>query len=71
MGGSILPDGALVIAGGAGTVLVSRDNGQSFQPLDTGSTKAYAKVLLGAPNALLLLGEAGAREAPLPSAAKR
>lgn len=68
MGGSKLPDGALVIAGGAGTVLVSHDNGQSFQPLATGSTKAYAKALLGAPNALLLLGEAGAREAPLPSA---
>jgi photosystem II stability/assembly factor-like uncharacterized protein len=68
MGGSKLPDGALVIAGGAGTVLVSRDAGQSFQPVATGSTKAYAKVLLGAPNALLLLGEAGAREAPLPSA---
>ena len=68
MGGSKLPDGALVIAGGAGTVLVSRDGGQSFQPLATGSTKAYAKALLGGPNALLLLGEAGAREAPLPSA---
>ena len=68
MGGSTLPDGALVIAGGAGTVLVSRDNGQSFQPLATGTTKAYAKALLGAPNQLLLLGEAGAREVALPSA---
>ena len=68
MGGSILPDGALVIAGGAGTVLVSHDNGQSFQPLATGSTRAYAKAILGAPNALLLLGEAGARAAPMPLA---
>jgi photosystem II stability/assembly factor-like uncharacterized protein len=68
MGGSKLPDGALVIAGAAGMVLVSRDNGQSFVPLPTGSTKAYAKALLGAPNAVLLLGEAGARDVLLPSA---
>ena len=68
MGGSRLPDGALVIAGAAGMVLVSRDNGQSFVPLATGSTKAYAKALLGAPNAILLLGEAGARGVQLPSA---
>jgi photosystem II stability/assembly factor-like uncharacterized protein len=68
MGGSVLPDGALVIAGAAGTVLVSRDQGQSFVPLSTGSTKAYAKALLGGPNAVLLLGEAGVREAALPSA---
>jgi photosystem II stability/assembly factor-like uncharacterized protein len=68
MGGSKLPDGALVIAGAAGMVLVSRDNGQSFVPLDTGSTKAYSKALLGAPNAVLLLGETGARDVLLPSA---
>jgi len=68
MGGSRLPDGALVIAGAAGTVLVSRDHGQSFVPLDTHSTRAYAKAILGAPNTVMLLGEAGAREAPLPSA---
>jgi photosystem II stability/assembly factor-like uncharacterized protein len=66
MGGERMPDGTLVIAGAAGTALVSRDNGQSFQPLDTASTKAYAKALLGAPNTVLLLGEAGVRAAPLP-----
>ena len=37
MGGTRLPDGALVIAGNGGTILVSRDNGQSFVPLATGS----------------------------------
>ena len=68
MGGTKLPDGALVIAGNGGTVLVSRDNGQSFVPLATGSTKAFAKAILGPPNAVILIGETGAREAPLPLA---
>ena len=68
MGSTRLPDGALVLAGLAGTVLVSRDNGQSFVPLAGKSTKAIAAPLLGAPNALLLLGEAGARAVALPSA---
>ncbi|QJR13939.1 WD40/YVTN/BNR-like repeat-containing protein [Usitatibacter palustris] len=68
MGGTLLPDGALVVAGNAGTVLVSRDQGNSFVPLATGTTRAFSKALLGAPNAVLLLGEAGAREVPLPSA---
>ena len=68
MGATRLPDGALVLAGLAGTVLVSRDNGQSFVTLPTRSTKAIAAPLLGAPNALLLLGEAGARSVLLPSA---
>lgn len=67
MGGTKLPDGALVISGAAGTVLVSRDNGQSFSPLPTGITKAYAKPLLGAPSAVLLLGEAGARDVIIPT----
>jgi photosystem II stability/assembly factor-like uncharacterized protein len=66
MGGEKMPDGSIVIAGAAGTALVSRDNGRTFQPLETGSTKPYAKALLGAPNTLLLLGEAGVRAAPLP-----
>jgi len=67
MGGSKLPGGTLVLAGGAGTVLVSRDHGQSFVPLATGTTRTFAKALLGAPNAVILLGEAGVRSAPLPS----
>ena len=70
IGGKKLPDGAIVIAGSAGTALVSRDNGQSFVPIVTGTTKAFAKPILGAANTVLLLGEAGAREVPLPSAPK-
>ncbi len=68
MGGSKLPDGALVLAGNGGTVLVSRDNGQSFVPLATGSTKAFSRAILGPPNAVILIGETGAREAALPLA---
>jgi photosystem II stability/assembly factor-like uncharacterized protein len=66
MGGDKLPDGALVIAGAAGTALVSRDHGQSFQPVATGSTRAYAKAILGGPSAILLLGEAGVRAVTVP-----
>jgi hypothetical protein len=50
-----------VLAGAAGTALVSRDNGLSFQPLPTGTTRAFSNAVLGGPNTLLLLGEAGAR----------
>ncbi len=70
MGSTRLPDGALVLSGLAGTVLISRDNGLNFTPLPTGLTKGYAAPLLGTPNALLLVGEAGARDVLLPSAAK-
>ena len=68
MGSTRLPDGAVVISGLSGTVLVSRDNGLTFSPLPTGITKAYAAPLLGAPNALLLVGEAGARDVVLSAA---
>jgi photosystem II stability/assembly factor-like uncharacterized protein len=70
MGSTRLPDGTVVLSGLAGTVLISRDNGATFTPLPTGLTKGYAAPLLGAPNALLLVGEAGAREVMLSSAAK-
>jgi photosystem II stability/assembly factor-like uncharacterized protein len=71
MGGTRLPDGAIVLAGAAGTALVSRDNGQSFQPIPTGTTRAFSNALIGGPNAVLLLGEGGARSVTLPSGAKR
>ena len=68
MGSTRLTDGTLVLSGLAGTVLLSRDNGVSFTSLPTGLTKGYAAPLLGAPNALLLVGEAGARDVLLPVA---
>ena len=70
MGGTRLADGTLVLSGLAGMVLISRDNGQTFAPLPTGLTKGYAAPVQGAPNALLLVGEAGARDIVLPAAAK-
>ena len=69
MGATRLPDGALVLAGLSGTVMVSRDNGNSFAPFDSGSTKALSAPLLGAPNAVLLIGEAGVRDIVLSAAA--
>lgn len=66
MGGSRLPGGAIVLAGAAGTALVSRDDGRSFVALPTGTTHALAMAMLGAPNKVLLLGEAGPLEVPLP-----
>ena len=71
MGGSRLPDGTLVLAGSAGTALVSRDNGASFVPLATGTTRAWSKAVLGAPNTTMVLGEAGALEVPLARAPDR
>jgi photosystem II stability/assembly factor-like uncharacterized protein len=65
MGGSRLPDAALVVAGAAGTALVSRDSGHSFVPLATGTARAWSTAVLGAPNTALLLGETGAVEVPL------
>lgn len=70
MGSTRLPDNTLVLSGLAGTVLTSRDNGMNFTPLATGLTKGYAAPLLGAPNALLLVGEAGARDVLLSAGAK-
>ena len=71
IGGSSLPGGTMVIAGSAGTALVSRDGGKSFVPLATGTTRAFSKAILGAPDSVLLLGEGGARAVALPSAVKR
>ncbi|MEP7155991.1 MAG: YCF48-related protein [Betaproteobacteria bacterium] len=67
MGSTRLPDGTLVLSGLQGTVLTSRDNGATFTPLPTGLTKGYASPLLGAPNAIVLVGEAGARDVLLPA----
>jgi photosystem II stability/assembly factor-like uncharacterized protein len=66
MGGAKLPDGAIVLAGAGGTALLSRDNGASFVPVPTGTTRAFSQVLLGAPNTVMLFGEAGPRSVQLP-----
>ena len=53
--------------GSAGTALVSRDNGQSFVPLATGTTKVFATAVAGARDQVLLIGETGARALSLPA----
>ena len=67
MGGARLADGTIVLAGAAGAALVSRDNGQSFVPLATGTTKVFATAVAGARDQVLLIGETGARPLPLPA----
>lgn len=69
MGSTMLPDGAVALAGLAGTLMISRDNGVTFHKQDTGSTKAYSSVILGAPNAAVLVGESGVRDVVLAAAA--
>ncbi len=68
MGSTMLPDGAIALAGLAGTLMISRDNGATFAKQDTGTTKAFSSVVLGAPNAAVLVGESGARDVVLASA---
>ena len=68
MGAEKLADGALVLAGNAGTVLVSRDNGVTFTRIPAGTTRAFAKALALDGNNILLLGETGARILALPAA---
>ncbi len=68
MGGTRLADGTLVLAGAAGTALVSRDHGKSFQRLETRTTRAFSKAVDGGPQALMIMGEAGARRVPMAAA---
>ena len=65
LGSERLPDGSLVLAGAAGTALVSRDNGATFQPIETHTTRMLVKPLPGPDSTILLLGEGGPREAAL------
>ena len=67
MGATKLSDGTLILTGLAGTVLASSDNGQTFTVIPTPSTKAISVALLGSANTLLLFGETGARDVPLPA----
>jgi photosystem II stability/assembly factor-like uncharacterized protein len=69
MGSTVFPDGAVVLAGLAGTLLISNDAGASFTAQPTGTTKAFSGVVLGGPNAAVLIGEDGARDILLAKAA--
>lgn len=63
MGGAVADDGAIVLAGLGATLLVSRDQGASFTPLQPPGGKGYAALLaLGRTEPLLVVGEGGVRQ---------
>ena len=51
-----------MLAGNAGTLLVSRDNGQSFAAVPTGRRQALARALPSKADSVLVLGEGGVSE---------
>jgi photosystem II stability/assembly factor-like uncharacterized protein len=61
----VLPDGTLVLVGNAGTLLLSRDNGQSFAPVATGRRHALARALPAGAGSVVLFGEGGVTQLPL------
>ncbi len=60
MGGTTLPGGGVVLVGREGTVLESRDRGNSFTARKTADGKALAAVLRLPSGACVLVGEGGA-----------
>lgn len=77
--GTRLADGTVVLVGLAGTVLVSRDGGQSFGVHQEADRKGLAGVAPAGGNAVVVVGESGARRlelgalklaVPTPTAAK-
>lgn len=70
MGGSKLADGSIILSGLSGTLLLSKDGGKSFSALATNTTKSLAASVLGGPNAILLVGETGARDVLLSASAR-
>ena len=55
-----MPDGAIMIAGLAGVVLVSVDGGHSFRVHQESDRKGFDAVA-AAPGGIVVVGEAGAR----------
>jgi photosystem II stability/assembly factor-like uncharacterized protein len=62
MSATKLADGAIVMSGLSGTLLVSRDNGKTFAPIESGTIKPLAATVQGKGGALLVVGETGARD---------
>jgi photosystem II stability/assembly factor-like uncharacterized protein len=67
MGGTRLTDGRIVLAGIQGAAIMSKDNGVSFQPLETKSNRPFSGAVQSTGSAVVLLGEAGAVDFVLPS----
>jgi photosystem II stability/assembly factor-like uncharacterized protein len=68
MSATKLADGAIVMSGLSGTLLVSRDNGKTFAPIESGTIKPLAATVQGKGGALLVVGETGARDVALAAA---
>ena len=62
MGATRLPNGHIIITGLSGTVLQSTDNGKTFGSVNSDTIAPLAAVIAGTENALLIVGESGARE---------
>lgn len=59
MGGTTTSDGTVVLVGATGTVLVSRDAGQHFAPVNSGNSRTLSDVLALDDQHLLLFGVGG------------
>ncbi|MEJ2492603.1 MAG: hypothetical protein P8Y84_13460, partial [Desulfuromonadales bacterium] len=59
-------DGRIDLAGLAGTVLISADNGLSFTAYPQKNRAGIARVVQASNGALILIGEAGVRRIALP-----
>ncbi|MEI6738473.1 MAG: sialidase, partial [Pseudomonadota bacterium] len=68
MGAVKLADGTIVLAGLAGTMLMSKDGGKTFAALTSGTTKPLAAPVSSGPNSLLVVGESGTRSVLLAAA---
>lgn len=66
VGGTLLPDGRLVLVSARGDLVASRDGGRTFQPLPPSGLAPAAAIVTAAPGALLVAGAAGVRRAELP-----
>ena len=60
-----LLDGRIVLAGLAGTLLVSEDQGRNFELRAQADRAGIAKVLQADDDALILIGEMGVKRLPL------
>ncbi|MFN5994075.1 MAG: WD40/YVTN/BNR-like repeat-containing protein [Betaproteobacteria bacterium] len=69
MSATKLADGAIILSGLSGTLLMSRDNGQTFAPIESGTIKPLAAAVQGKGATLVVVGETGARDVALAAGA--
>lgn len=64
-GGTVLPDGRIVLVDVGGRAWVSRDEGAAFSPLSVSDPMPYAGVVHAGPDRLVLVGIGGVRVADI------